>query len=378
MKRRGHNEGSIYKRTDGRWAATLTLGYEDGKRKRKTFYGETRKVVQEQLTAALRTHQQGLPVPNERQLMGTFLDRWLAESAKPSIRAKTYRSYEQLVRLHLKPGLGHIPLAKLGPQQVQAFLNRKLASGLSPRTVDHLYDRLRTALNQAVRWGLVARNVATLVDPPHVEETEVVPLDPGQARVLLETLKDERLQAVFTVPLAVGLRPGEALGLRWQDVNLETGTITICRALQRIEGQLQLVELKTRRSRRAIVLPGVALAALTAHRQRQQEEREQAGDRWQEHGLVFTTRHGTPIEPRNAVRSFKRILKRAGLPDQRFYDLRHTCASLLLAQRVHPRVVMEILGHSQISLTMNTYSHVIPQLQEEAAQRMNDVLGGSE
>src|SRR5260221_10442242 len=178
MKRRGHNEGSIYKRTDGRWAATLTLGYEDGKRKRKTFYGDTRKVVQEQLTAALRTHQQGLPVPNERQLMGTFLDRWLAESAKPSIRAKTYRSYEQLVRLHLKPSLGHIPLAKLGPQQVQAFLNRKLASGLSPRTVDHLYDRLRTALNQAVRWGLVARNFPTLLDPPHVEETEVVPLDP--------------------------------------------------------------------------------------------------------------------------------------------------------------------------------------------------------
>jgi integrase len=171
---------------------------------------------------------------------------------------------------------------------------------------------------------------------------------------VLQRRKEERLQALFTVPLAVGLRPGEALGLRWTDVNFETGTISVCRELQRVEGRLQLLELKTLRSRRQIVLPDVALSALKAHRTRQLEERLQLGEHWKESGLVFTTSVGTPIEPRNAVRTFKRILRKAGLPDKRFYDLRHTCASLLLAQGVHPRVVMDILGHSQISLTMHT------------------------
>ncbi len=377
MGKRGHNEGTIYKREDGRWVASVTVGYEGGKRKRKSFYGDTRKEVQDKLTKALRDRQQGLPLADERQLLGIYLDRWLEEVAKPTIRAKTYRSYAQLVRLHLKPDLGHIPLAKLGPQDVQEFLNRKRQVGLSSRTVQYLHALLRAALNRALRWGLVARNVAALVDPPQVETAEVTPLVPDEARRLLEALQTERLQALFTVPLAVGLRPGEALGLRWQDVNFKTGTLSVLRALQRIEGKLQLVELKTRRSRRSISLPQVALAALQAHRARQLEEQHRAGDAWRnDAGLIFTTARGTPLEPRNVVRTFKRILRSAGLPDQRFYDLRHTCASLLLAQGVHPRVVMEILGHSQISLTMNTYSHVIPQLQQEAAKRMDDLLFG--
>lgn len=332
--------------------------------------------MQEKLTKALRDLQQGLPLADDRQLLGPYLDRWLEEVAKPRIRAKTYHSYAQLIRLYLKPDLGRMPLARLKPQDLQEFLNRKRASGLSARTVQYLHALLRTSPNRAVRWGLVGLNVALLVDPPRVEHIEVIPLAPDQARALLEALESERLQALYTVPLAVGLRPGEALGLRWQDVNLDTGTISVCRALQRIEGKLQLVELKTRRSRRIIALPALAISVLKAHLARQLEERQKAGTRWHETGFVFTTAHGTPLEPRNVVRSFKRILQQAGLPDQRFYDLRHTCASLLLAQGVHPRVVMEILGHRQISLTMNTYSHVIPQLQEDAAKRMDDLLSG--
>lgn len=376
MGKRGHHEGSIYKRDDGRWVASVTLGYDGGKRKRKSFYGDTRREVQAELTKALRDLQQGLPLADERQTLGAYLDRWLDEVAKPKIRAKTYHSYAQLIRLHLKPELGHVVLAKLSPQDVQEFLNRKLESGLSARTVQYLHALLRASLNRALKWGLVARNVAALVDPPRVESGEVTPLAPDQARQLLDALQSERLQALFAVPLAVGLRPGEALGLRWKDVNFTTGTLSVTRALQRIEGKLQLVELKTRRSRRTIALPDVALAALQAHQARQLDERMQAGERWQDMGLVFTTQHGTPLEPRNVVRTFKRILKNAGLPDQRFYDLRHTCASLLLAQGVHPRVVMEILGHSQIGLTMNTYSHVTPQLQQDAAKRIDDLLFG--
>lgn len=372
--RRGHHEGSIYQRGDGRWTATITLGYVDGKRKRKSFYGQTRREVQVQLITALQTQQQGLPLPNDRQTLGIFLDRWLADVARPSTRPKTYRVYEQIVRLYLKPGLGHVALTKLNPQEVQALLNNGQAAGLSPRTIHHVHALLRGALNHAMRWGLVARNVATLVTLPHIPQVEITPLDPQQARIFLEALAHERLQALFLVPLAVGLRPGEALGLCWQDVNFATGTLTIYRALQRIEGRLQLVEVKTKRSRRVVSLPAVALQALTAHQARQREERLRAGDLWKETGLIFTTSIGTPIEPRTAVRIFKRILRDAGLPDRRFYDLRHTCATLLLVQGVHPRVVMEILGHSQISLTMNTYSHVVPTLQQEAARRMDEIL----
>lgn len=374
MAKRAHHEGSIYQRKDGRWAASLTLGYENGQRKRKSFYGKTQREVREQLTAARHAQQQGLPIATERQTVGRFLDRWLNESAKPTIRPRTYTSYAQLIRLHLAPELGRISLAKLSPQEVQEFLNRKLAAGLSPRTVQYLHAVLRRALNQAVKWGLVPRNVATLVDPPRVRREEVRPFTPEQARAFLVAVQGDRLEALYTVALAMGLRQGEALGLRWQDVDLEEGVLSVRTALQRVDGRLQLVEPKSATSRRTIALPQVAAATLRAHRASQLQERLLAGERWQESGLVFTTRLGKPLIARNVFRSFQRVLARAGIPHQRFHDLRHTCATLLLAQGIHPRVVMEMLGHSQISLTMNTYSHVVPALQKEAAGRMDEVL----
>jgi integrase len=372
MGKRGHNEGSIYKRgDDGRWAATVTLGYEGGKRKRKTFYGDTRREVQEQLTKALRDIQQGLPIASERQTVGDFLQRWLEESVKGKKEPKTYASYAQLIRLHLSPDLGRIVLAKLSPQDVQDFINRKQAAGLSPRTVQYLHAVLRAALNRALKWGIIPRNVATLVDVPTVRRKPTQFLPPEEAKRFLDGIQGDRLEALYTVALAIGLREGEALGLRWTDINLETGVLSVQVELQRVDGKLQLKILKTDHSKRSIALPQFAIAALRAHRARQLEERLQAEELWVDHGLVFTTVLGKPLDSRNVVRRFKRALQQAELPDQRFYDLRHTCASLLLVQGVHPRVVMEILGHSQISLTMNTYSHVAPQLQGEAAQRMD-------
>jgi integrase len=260
---------------------------------------------------------------------------------------------------------------------VQAFINHLLADGLAPRTVQYAHAILRAALNKAVKWGLVARNVATLVDTPGLSQQEMQFLAPEEARQFLEAIRGDRLEALYTVALAIGLRPGEALGLRWQDVHLDTGILTVQVALQRVEGVAQLVELKTRRSRRSLTLPPFAVAALKAHRARQDEEREFAGSMWEDRDLVFTTRRGRPLGPRNVIRSFRRMLKRAKLTHRRLYDLRHTCASLLLVQGVHPRVVMDILGHSQISLTMNTYSHVIPELQQEAATRIDDLLKGT-
>ena len=374
MAKRGHNEGSIYQRKDGRWCATINLGYRNGKRWRKAFYGKTRREVQVKLTEALHAHRQGLPLAPERQTVGKFLNRWLAGCAKPSVRPRTYEGYAGHVRLHIGPALGHIRLVKLSPQDVQSFLNSKLTDGHSPRTVQYMHAVLRRALGQALKWSLVARNVATLVDSPRVERPEVQPFTPDQARTFLRAIEGDRLEALYSVALAIGLRRGEALGLRWDDIDLDKNTLTVRASLQRVEGRLQLVQPKTVRSRRTIALPQSAVTALRSHRVRKLQERLLAGSRWQDSGFVFTTTIGTPLEPRNVYRHFQGALERAGLPRKRFHDLRHTCASLLLAQGVHPRVVMEILGHSQIGLTMNTYSHVIPELQREAAGRMDALL----
>ena len=227
-----------------------------------------------------------------------------------------------------------------------------------------------------MKWILVARNSAALVDPPRVERREITPLDPEQAKTLVEQCLDHRLGALFTVAVALGLRHGETLGLRWaEDVELDSGVLHVRQALQRRKGGIFFVVPKSKRSRRSVAMPAVVTAALKTHRVRQLEERMVAGSRWVESGLVFTTRRGTPLDPSNVTKAFHELLVSAGLPRIRIHDLRHTAATLLLAQGVSPRVIMEILGHSQISLTMDTYSHVLPALQREAAEQMDAVLG---
>ena len=392
MPKRARHEGSIYRqKKDGRWVAAISVGYRNGHRCRKKFFGVTRGEVAAKLTQALHDQQHGLPVGPDRQTVGDFLARWLQDSVKPSVRPKTHRSYRQMVDLHLKPGLGRHKLTKLTPQQVQTFLNDQLHGGrvlktydakdtprtLTPRTVQYIHAVLRRALNQATRWGMVPRNVAALVSPPRVARQEIQPFTPQQARDFLGKIADHRLYSLIAVALSCGLRQGEALGLRWADgVDLEHGVLHLRHALQVVDGERQLVELKTARSRRTITLPSEIVTVLRDHRTRQLERRLAAGPKWHEAGFVFTTRDGKPLDGGNVTRDFKRLLEKAGLPPLRFHDLRHSCASFLLAQGVGPRVVMEILGHSQISLTMNTYAHVLPSLQKEAAHRMNALLWG--
>jgi integrase len=342
-----------------------------GKRQRRYVYGRTRREVQDKLTALRRAHDDGLPVGPEKQTLGAYLQQWVETSLRPTVPPKTYASYAQIIRLYIVPDLGHIPLAKIRPHELQAWMNKRSASGLSPRTVGYAYAALSQALGQAQKWGMVPRNVATLVSPPRRPRREAKFLTPEQARVFLESIRGDRLEGLYTVSMLLGLRPGEALGLLWSAIDLEAGTLAVRVSLQRIEGKLQLDELKTVRSRRTIPLPAVALAALRAHRTRQLEERLAAGELWEEHGLVFTNPRGRPLLEDNVAEHFHQALARAGLPDMRYYDLRHTCASLLLAQGMHMRVVMEILGHSQIAMTMNTYSHVTAQLERDAANQMD-------
>ncbi len=374
MAKRGNGEGSIFKREDGRWCAAISAGWRNGKVLRKYIYGQTKDEVRQKLTKAKRDQDMGLPIAMERQKLSDYLHNWLENSAKPSIRPKTYVSYEQLIRVHINPALGGIYLEKLAPQHIQQFINDKLAEGLSTRTVQYLHAVLRRAIVQALKWGLVGRNVVTLVDAPRVEHKVLRPFTPEEAQKFLEAVKGDRLEALYSVALSLGLRQGEALGLRWDDVDLENGTLSVRYALQRVKGKLELVEPKTQKSRRTIALPAMAVSALTKHKMVQESEREWAADRWQVTGHVFTSTIGTPLDDCNVTHQFHRILKTAGLPRLRFHDLRHTCATLLIAQGVHPRYVMDILGHSQIGLTMNTYGHAYLAIQREAATKMDEIL----
>lgn len=301
MAKRGQNEGSIYQRADGRWVACMNLGWLNGKRARKNFYGRTRREVQGKLTEVLRDRQLGLPIAMEKQTVQRYLTRWLEDIVKRKNRPATYRSYEQLVRLHILPTIGEVLLTKVTTQQVRAMLNAKQDAGLSSRTVQYLHAVLRKALNVARKDQAVARNVAALVDPLRVAAKEVQPLTTSEARAFLKAIQTDRLEALFTVAISLGLRQGEALALRWRDIDLEAGRPRVQYAIQRFRPsrkptnggpernvssdpespvEIHLVEPKTRRSRRTIDLPSVTRAALSAHRNRQVAERKLCGSVW--------------------------------------------------------------------------------------------------
>jgi integrase len=318
----------------------------------------------------------GLPIVLEKQTVRQYLTRWLEDVVKRKNRPSTYRSYEQLVRVHISPTPGEVPLAKLTTQQVRAMLNERQDSGLSSRTVQYLHAILRKAMNVALKDQAVLRNVAALVDPPRVAAKEVRPLTTNEARAFLEAIRTDRLEALFTVAISLGLRQGEALALRWRDIELETGTLRVRYALQRFKPkknanavqetedptEIHLMEPKTKRSRRTINLPNVTRAALVAHRSRQAEERKHCGAAWatpkvycegcieEADDFVFTTTIGTPLEGRNVTKRFQRILSNAKISEHRFHDLRHTAATLLAVQGVHPKAIQSVLGWDQVAI----------------------------
>jgi len=372
MRRRANGEGTIRLRKDGRWEATISI--HDGRR--KSYFGKTKQEALNKMRIGQRSVQDGLPIPSERLTLASFLERWLEDVVKPTLRPYTISSYSMLVNRHIGPGIGSTQLAKLTVPEVQRFLNQKLKNGLSPRTVQYIHAVLRRAIGQAERWGLVSRNVARLATPPHVPKSDILPLDRTESKKLLAAVENDRLEALYTVALALGLRQGEALGLRWEDIHFEAGTLTTRVTLQRVDGAYVLVEPKTDRSRRTVKLPDRCLESLRAHKIGQDGERERIGESWQEWGLVYTQADGTPLSRHTVTRRFQRILEQAGIRKHRFHDLRHTCATLLLAQGVQMRTIMEILGHSQISTTADIYAHVLPVLMADAAAKMDEVLAG--
>jgi integrase len=372
--RKSNGEGNVRQRSNGLWEARISL--PDGKS--KSYYGVTKAEAIKKQRTAMNALDRGLPVlQDERQTLGTFLTQWLEGIRPPHVRPKTYRSYEQLMRVHVIPALGKIPLTKLTPQRLQALYAERLASGRSQTTVRHIHAVLHTALEQAVRWGLVARNVSDLVDAPKMRRQEMLVLNGEQARTFLSVAQGDRLEALYVAALTTGMREGELLALRWRDVDLDVGHLQVCNTLQKLPGQPpEIAPAKTDYSRRKITLAGTTLEALRAHKIRQNAERLAMGPAWEDWELVFCTTIGTPLSGKNLLeRGLRPLLKRAGLPALRFHDLRHTCATLLLLQGVHPKIVSEMLGHSSVAITLQVYSHVLPDMQKQATEAMDRLFG---
>lgn len=375
-KRNSNGMGSIGRRKDGRWEGRISFKQADGRSGRKTAYGRTEREVRDKMIRLLSDLQQGLPMlTNERSTISQYLTAWLATK---SVRPATLRQYEVSIRVHLIPGLGGHRLTKLAPQDVRQWMSAKEETGISPTTIRLAHATLRSALSQAVIDGLVPRNVAKLAKPPAPAAYEAKYLTAPQARAFLGSLRGHRMEAFYSVALALGLRRGEALALSWKDIDFERGMLSVNATLQRLGGELVRSEPKTKGSRRTIVLPSALVTTLRTHRTRQLEERLQAGDQWTECEWepVFATDRGTPIEPRNINRQLTKLLEKAELSHIRLHDCRHTAATLLLAQGVPVTVVSQILGHANPTITYNVYAKVLPSQQDEAAEKMGALLFG--
>jgi integrase len=376
MGKRGNGEGSIWRRKGGGWCAQYTVYTSEG-RKRRTLYGKTRQEVAAKLSKALADREGGLTFDAGSLTVGEYLARWLSHSVRDTVSQKTYERYESIVRVHLSPALGRIRLKALTSDHVRGLYREKLDSGLAPRTVLHIHRTLSKALKQATDDGLIPRNAATSVKPPQARKEEMQPLSRDQVRMFLDTVKGDRMEALYVLAVTSGLRQGELLALKWEDVDLEgtNPTLEVRRSLSETRGRRSFVTPKSGRGRH-LRLSKRAASVLRVHRKRQLEERVRKAGLWEDHGLIFPSEVGTPMSGRNLYRAFKIRVKRAALPQTlRFHDLRHTCATLLLRQGINPKFVQELLGHADISLTLNTYSHVLPDMGDAAAGGMDAALG---
>src|SRR5215213_2080988 len=372
-KKRGNGEGSISRRKSGGWIAQYSVYTAEG-RKRKTLYGKTRAEVSEKLIKAMADRDGGIVYDAGKLTVGEYLDRWLRDSVKGTVKETTYANYSYITRVHISPALGHVKLKSLTPAHVRGFYGEKARTNLSAATVKKMHVVLRKALSQAVSDGLIPRNAADSVKPPRVSAPgeEIKPLSSEECATFLEASRGERLEALYVLATHCGLREGELLALRWEDACLEDAkpAVLVRRTLTRGEnGRGWVVGASTKSGQgRRVRLTRQAASALKDHRKRQLEERLRLAGLWQDQGLVFPNETGSLFNPSNLRnRSFKRIKTRANVrEDLHFHDLRHTCATLLLSEGVNVKVVSELLGHASIAITLNTHAHVLPDMQDSA------------
>lgn len=376
-------KGHIRQRGEKSWSVVICVGKDDhGKPRYKwhTVHGGIRK-AQEERNKLLNELATGTYVEPSPMSVQKYLESWLVSYAQIKVASKTFERYKEIVDKHLIPALGEIPLCKLQPLDIQQYYSTALASGrkrggrLSAQTVLHHHRVLKHALRQAIRWRLLVHNPADAVEPPRPAEHEMQVLDETQTAVLLKAVEDTSLHIPVLLAVTTGMRRGEILALRWADVDLNAGTLSVQQSAEQTKaGGIVFKQPKTRRSRRVVALPPIVTAALKKHRATQARARLQVGTEYKDHDLVCALWNGMPRSPGALTRAFIKLMPKLNLPRVRLHDLRHGHATLLLRQNIHPKIVSERLGHSTIGLTLDTYSHVIPGMQEEAAERIDSVL----
>ncbi|MFI0780403.1 tyrosine recombinase XerC [Streptomyces sp. NPDC021212] len=399
--KRGNGEGSIYPYRNG-FAAYAWVTTPDGRKKRKYVYGKTRTEVHDKWIK-LHTEAKKGPVATSVPTLEQYLTYWLREVVEPDLKPKTGETYAMHVRLYIAPGLGQKRIDKLTVRDVRTWVNDLLeqcqccAQGKdarreeprccavgrccdrvpSRRTVQDARAVLRSALTNAMTEELISKNVAGLVKVRSARKVKRDPWSVEEARKFLEAASAARdpLYAAWVLILVLGFRRGEVLGLTWQGVNLDAGEVTVQLQLQHIRRRLVHDETKTEASTATLPLPDICVAALQVRRKEQEAAKQTAGELWTDSDFVFTTRYGTPIEPRNFNRSFADRSSKAGIRRIRLHDTRHTCGSLLAALDVHPRIAMQILRHSKIAVTMEIYTHVPSEATRKALRRLGKHLG---
>jgi integrase len=357
-------------RKDGRYECRVTIGHDHGRQVQRSYFGATAKEAERKRDEGLRQLAGGIILAGEKVTVERYLRDWL-EVKRASIRASTWTRYHGIVEHNIIPAIGSVPLAKLRPETVERMLSDAVKT-LSPRTAHHIRAVLRTALGRAVKHGELSRNVAEHADAPRVEEVEQQILTPHEIHRFLTQIEGDRWEALYIVAIATGLRQGEILGLRWQD--LEAGSLRVVNQMY----QRKLVPPKTAKSRRQVGIGPSVLAALNAHRLRQEQQRRfMVREGWgNDDGLIFTNGMGGPIHGPHVTREFQRHLARAGLPRLPFHSLRHLTSSMLLSLGVDEKVRQQILGHSNAAMNRQ-YTHVLMPSLRDAADRMEQVLAGS-
>jgi integrase len=381
-KRRGRGEGGIFQRADGLWVASVSAGFDaQGKRRRRTVYGHSKSEVQQKLRAL--QGGEALLGSADKLSVEQYLNHWLA-GVKPTVEPNTYGPYERHVRLHLAPYLGGVKLATLRPMHVKELYSRLAAKGMSAAMQRKVGTTLTIALGEAVEEELIDYNPAVGVRKPKASKPDIQVLDPDQVHAFLKSAEADRLFALYVMALDSGMRPGELFALAWSDLSLEGGYVVVTKSLERIGDKARVKEVKTKRGRRRIDLSEHTIGVLREHQRRMLAEGNIGAP-------VFCNTCGGYVRISDLHKgSFKPIFARANasavaeaekqgttpamLPAIRLYDLRHTCATLLLLAGENPKVVSERLGHATVQLTLDTYSHVLPTMQKRAAEKMNALL----
>src|SRR6266487_2109060 len=369
-KRRGHHEGSVYfDASRDRWVAAISVS--PGKRKK--FYFEKKQDAIKKKNEALRELERGTLATGTQRKLGEYLVDWLDNVHKSKLRIGTYMNYKKLIG-YMAANLGDVWLQKLTPQRVQAFYAKKLEEGLSSKVVHDIHGVLHLALKNAVRWGMVSRNVCDLVTPPRIVSREVVPLSVEQARLLIKHVRGHRLEVLLAVAVVTGMRRGELLALRWSDIDFDRRRLLVLHSVDFIpkygyvEGKP-----KTAAGKRWISFPAFLLDMLKQHQAQQLRLRDNA-EKWEDRDLVFPNLSGGYLHPNHMGEKFRELLKEAGLPAIHFHDLRHSAATILLCMGVNVKVIQELLGHSDISVTLGVYGHLLPSMQQAVVDTWDGVF----